>query len=148
LEARLEVAVKRAESGAPHALAATTAAVATAVPETKKSGTAGGLAAGPSIEPAVVAGPAPALPDDNAPWPVDETAEAAFRADAHLRGESVMPVSNVATAAGEETEPKGTLPPLEELVKRIPPEVREALEDLFRAKFVKVKRVPKQALKN
>jgi hypothetical protein len=39
------------------------------------------------------------------------------------------------------------LPPLDELVKRIPPEVRETLEDLFRARFVTVKRVPKKALK-
>lgn len=41
----------------------------------------------------------------------------------------------------------GALPPLNDLVQRIPAEVREALEDLFRAKFVAVKRVPKQALK-
>lgn len=41
----------------------------------------------------------------------------------------------------------GPLPPLNELVQRIPAEVREALDDLFRARFVAVKRVPKQALK-
>lgn len=39
------------------------------------------------------------------------------------------------------------LPPLDELVKRIPPAVRESLEDLFRARFVTVKRVPARALK-
>ena len=38
------------------------------------------------------------------------------------------------------------LPPLDELVQRIPAEVRDTLEDLFRARFVSVKRVPKRAL--
>jgi hypothetical protein len=32
-------------------------------------------------------------------------------------------------------------PPLEELVQRIPSEVREALEELFRAKFTRATRV-------
>jgi hypothetical protein len=32
-------------------------------------------------------------------------------------------------------------------VKRIPPEVREVLDDLFRAKFTAVRRVPKKSLK-
>jgi len=40
------------------------------------------------------------------------------------------------------------LPALVDLVNRIPPEVREALEDLFRARFVTVKRVPAKALKH
>jgi hypothetical protein len=39
------------------------------------------------------------------------------------------------------------LPALDELVERIPADVRDTLEDLFRAKFVKVARVPKKALK-
>lgn len=34
------------------------------------------------------------------------------------------------------------LPPLEDLVKRIPPKTRAAMDELFRANFVAVKRVP------
>jgi hypothetical protein len=44
----------------------------------------------------------------------------------------------------EETPAK--LPPLDELVQRIPSEVRELMDELFRAKFVRVQRVPKKAL--
>ena len=39
------------------------------------------------------------------------------------------------------------LPPLDELVERIPTEVREVLEELFRARFTTVRRIPRQALK-
>lgn len=59
------------------------------------------------------------------------------------RGEPVAPA---AVEAPEETDPKA-LPPLDELVKRLPPEVRDTLDDLFRAKFVRVTRVPKKVLK-
>lgn len=41
----------------------------------------------------------------------------------------------------------GELPPMEDLVKRIPMPTRDLLEELFRAKFVTVKRVPRSALK-
>ncbi|WP_164976085.1 hypothetical protein [Oleiharenicola lentus] len=44
-------------------------------------------------------------------------------------------------------EDKGSLPPLEDLVKRIPMPTRDLMEELFRAKFVTVKRVPQSALK-
>jgi len=47
----------------------------------------------------------------------------------------------------ENAEEKGDLPPMEDLVKRIPAAARELLEELFRARFVTVKRVPKSALK-
>ena len=57
----------------------------------------------------------------------------------------VVAKANVETV--EETDAK-PLPPLSELVERIPAEVREALDDLFRARFVAVKRVPKRALKS
>ena len=36
---------------------------------------------------------------------------------------------------------------MEELVKRIPAETRELLDELFRVKFTIVRRVPKNALK-
>jgi hypothetical protein len=45
-------------------------------------------------------------------------------------------------------EEKGELPPMEDLVKRIPAPVREVLDELFRPHFVTVKRIPQSALKN
>jgi len=39
------------------------------------------------------------------------------------------------------------LPPLEDLVGRIPAPTRELVEELFRARFVTVKRLPAGALK-
>ncbi|MBI5767473.1 MAG: hypothetical protein HZA93_06735 [Verrucomicrobia bacterium] len=75
-------------------------------------------------------------------WP-DESAESAMLTELRSRGEVVAPV---AAEAVEEKEP-GEMPPLNELVQRIPAEVREVLDDLFRAKFVRVTRVPKKALK-
>ena len=93
-----------------------------------------------------------AVPVDTAPeaaataasWP-DETVESAFRAEALDRGEAVT-LARVPVEANEET---GTtpLPALDELVKRIPPHVRETLDDLFRARFVTVRRVPERVLK-
>lgn len=78
-------------------------------------------------------------------WP-DEAAESAFRAEARERGEPVI------AAAPSRDEPEGAeagaLPQLEPLVARIPADVREVLEDLFRARFVGVKRVPRKALKD
>jgi hypothetical protein len=74
----------------------------------------------------------------------DEMAESAFLAEARERGEVVKPAAEV--DAVEEVDAK-PLPALDELVARIPPEVRDTLEDLFRARFVTVKRVPRKALK-
>lgn len=76
-------------------------------------------------------------------WP-DESAEVAFLSEARERGEPVVPAA--AVEAVEEAETKA-LPSLDELVKRLPAEVRDTLEDLFRAKFITVRRVPKKALK-
>jgi hypothetical protein len=83
---------------------------------------------------------------DTAPPGVEDIAESAFRAEAQSRGETV----NATAATVEIAEEKDTksLPPLNDLVKRLPPDVRETLEDLFRAKFTAVKRVPKSALKS
>lgn len=50
----------------------------------------------------------------------------------------------------EQLEPEpaeASLPPMEDLVKRIPAPARDLLEELFRARFVTVKRVPQSALK-
>ena len=78
-------------------------------------------------------------------WP-DEAAETMFMADARTRGEPAELSAGAATEAAEELDSRG-LPPIDGLVQRIPPEVREALDDLFRAKFTTVRRVPRKALK-
>ncbi len=83
---------------------------------------------------------------DDAPWPTDETTENSFLADARERGETVVPVLPV-TAAREEPEETGALPALDDLVQRIPAEVRELLEELYRVKFTAVRRVPAKLLK-
>ena len=80
------------------------------------------------------------------PPELDDVAESAFRAEARDRGETVQPAAKSAPA-DEEAERK-PLPPLQDLVKRIPPEIRETLDELFRAKFITVKRVPRNALKS
>lgn len=51
-------------------------------------------------------------------------------------------------APEDERAPETPLPSLDELVKRIPTATRETLDELFRAKFVSVKRVDKSVLKN
>jgi hypothetical protein len=102
-----------------------------------------GSPSGENSEPeddAVVAVP-PTIEDG--PPVIDEAAESAFLGEAKERGEVVTPKR--ATEV-EETNTKA-LPPLNELVNKIPPDVREVLEDLFRARFVTVKRFPKKALK-
>lgn len=70
--------------------------------------------------------------------------EAAFLAQERENGYSPVPV---ATRAVVEEERTGELPPLEDLVKRIPMPTRDLMEELFRAKFVTVKRIPTSALK-
>ena len=76
-------------------------------------------------------------------WP-DEAAEASFRSEARERGEPVVSVKSRETADEADAQ---ALPPLDELVERIPTEVREVLEELFRARFTTVRRIPRQALK-
>jgi len=93
------------------------------------------------VEPKVVA--AAALENGANVWP-DESAEVAFLSEARERGEPVAAAAPV--EAVEEIDSKA-LPQLDELVKRLPTEVRDTLEDLFRAKFITVRRVPKKALK-
>ncbi len=87
----------------------------------------------------------PTEEESPAVWP-DESAESSFLAEARSRGEAVSAPKPVEENVDEaETKP---LPPLNELVDRIPAEVRDALEDLFRARFVRVKRMPKSAFKS
>ena len=96
--------------------------------------------AGDNEEDGTIASP-PTLED--VPPVFDETAESAFLGEAKERGEVVAPRPREEV---EESDPKA-LPPLDDLVNRIPADVREVLEDLFRARFVSVKRFPKKALK-
>lgn len=84
-------------------------------------------------------------PDEPAPWP-DEAAESAYLSD---QRESPQPPT---VAAGEKEEDAeapdpAALPSMQSLIDRIPPQARETLEDLFRAKFITVRRVPKKVLK-
>lgn len=80
-------------------------------------------------------------------WP-DEAAETAFLTGLAGAAEPVAAVVETPAVAVEtEEEQDVPLPALEELVQRLSPETREMLDDLFRAKFVAVRRVPKQALK-
>jgi len=50
-------------------------------------------------------------------------------------------------ATSVEAESQGGLPPMEDLVNRIPGPARQALEELFRGRFVTVRRLPQSALK-
>ncbi len=75
-------------------------------------------------------------------WP-DESMEAAMVSELKSRGETVVAAR---VEPVEEIDSK-KLPALDELVKRLAPNVREALDDLFRAKFVRVTRVAAKALK-
>ena len=98
----------------------------------------------PAADDVSVAADSVPLVDDMAPlWP-DESAESAMMSELGSRGEMARPA---ATEAIEETD-TAPLPPLDQLVKRLPPEVRATLDELFRATFVTVRRVPKNALKN
>lgn len=68
-------------------------------------------------------------------WP-DEGDESAFLSEAGSRGESPLPAAagTAAPVLGER------LPPLGDLVARVPPEIRGILDDLFRAKFTGVRK--------
>jgi hypothetical protein len=82
---------------------------------------------------------------DDAPWPTDEAGETAFLAETRERGEAVAVKP---AAAREETAAEtGPLPALDAMVQRIPAEVREVLEELYRAKFTAVRRVSAKFLK-
>lgn len=81
-------------------------------------------------------------------WP-DESAEAQFLAEARERGEPVpapAPANPAAEPEAAEPEPSGPAPELDELVARLPPAVRETLDELFRARFVRVTRLPRKTL--
>ena len=81
--------------------------------------------------------------DLGAPVGPGEAEETAFLAEQRL----AAPASAV-TAAPAETEEKNiSLPPMDELIQRIPASSRELMDQLFRAKFITVKRLPASAFK-
>jgi|GEM_PF-2845532 len=92
-------------------------------------------------------------PIDEAPrWP-DEASEASFLSEQGNGGGA--PASRPAFTpkkSSEESTPASEapakLPPLQSLVDRVPAATREVLEDLFRARFVSVKQIQKDALKD
>jgi hypothetical protein len=55
-----------------------------------------------------------------------------------------MPARAAPAPPPEET---GELPPLDDLVQRIPPATRTLIDELFRAKFIAVRRLPQSAFK-
>jgi hypothetical protein len=85
--------------------------------------------------------------DQSAPIGPSAEEEAAFLSSERENGGSALAAPTVPAALYADDE-KGELPPMEDLVKRIPAHARDLIEDLFRARFVTVKRIPKTALKN
>jgi hypothetical protein len=97
------------------------------------------LAAAPSAAAPVRAAPAePPGEEAPAPWP-SPAEEAAF-----LGGpaEAALPAPPLSAMAA----PVRATPPLEELIQRIPAELRGTLEELFRARYTAVRRIPPEAL--
>lgn len=151
LEARLEAARERVQSDAhPPADASVSAPMASAPsvrsqpssPAAQPSRDDVADAEEPVSEPAAET----VSSEDSGPMHIDEAAEAAFLAEARERGEPVRTSASAEAEPVEDLDPKA-LPKLDDLVNRLSPEVRETLEDLFRARFHNVKRVPKKALK-
>lgn len=77
--------------------------------------------------------------DADSPPPLDEEADGAMQRERGDR-EPDLPVS-------EEPDSTEPLPPVESLLEQIPPEAREVLDELFRARFTAVRRIPAGALK-
>jgi hypothetical protein len=88
--------------------------------------------------------------DEDGP-PLEEL-EAQMQGDATMQNSTrTSPVSRRASAASTQEDDddvrasKEPLPELDALVARLPAEVRETLDELFRARFVSVKRLPSRA---
>jgi hypothetical protein len=92
--------------------------------------------------------PSPA-PAEEPVWP-DDSAEEAFLAGRRPPDDGAEAVEPAAPGPPP-GEPAGNgredLPPLDDLVGRVPPGARAVLDELFRAKFTAVRRVPKESLK-
>lgn len=83
-----------------------------------------------------------AFDDDGPMWPAG-AAEVAFSSDPSA-GARAKPKHSSVEDDNDDAHGRQPLPPLAELVERIPPETREVLEELFRAKFVAVRKISKK----
>jgi len=92
---------------------------------------------------------APVFDEEGPVWP-DESAESAMRAEVVERGETLnsKAASEAAAAAAEAAAEKKNLPSLDKLISKLPADVRDTVEDLFRVKWTKVVRVPRKSLKD
>jgi hypothetical protein len=88
----------------------------------------------------------PQVADDSGPSGPSDAEESSFLADQVDAG-AVAPdtLSHVLPPLPAE---EGSLPPLDDLVQRIPAPTRALLDELFRAKFITVKRLPREAFKS
>ncbi len=105
------------------------------------------LAAGASADAAAPSAVEEVIDEGEAPIGPTEAEEAAYLAE---QGPTVVGVAQVPSGGSDAVEPEeapAKLPAIEDLVQRIPAETREALDELFRARFVRVQRVPGKALK-
>ncbi len=85
-----------------------------------------------------------AFDSDSPRWP-DENEESSFISEQRAAG---IPLVASSPKLAEENElDRQPLPKLDDLIARIPANVQQVLEDLFRAKFNAVRRVPVAALK-
>jgi hypothetical protein len=94
---------------------------------------------------APAAAPVPAAEageDSEANWP-SATEEAAFLSGPREEITLPVPPPETARSSPAETEP---VPPVEELIKQIPAEVRAVLDELFRARFNRVMRAKPKTL--
>jgi hypothetical protein len=92
---------------------------------------------GVQSEPVAVSSPAE---EESAPWP-----EGAAVVDVIQAPGEDHPAAE--TMVQRPAAPDAPLPSLDAMVARIPPDVREALDDLFRVKFINVQRMPVSTLK-
>jgi hypothetical protein len=155
LESRLVLAIELAKAAQPVILGAEDTGSESDAPDED-----GGVEVQPhmpAIEVAAIAAAtatsgvtgAPTFDEEGPVWP-DEASESAMRAEVASRGETLnsKAAREAAEAAAEAADEKKNLPKLDDLIERIPADVRDTLEDLFRVKFVKVARTPKKALKS
>lgn len=78
-------------------------------------------------------------------WP-DESAEAAIMTEVRARDTQPESADTGAAPLSTPAADQKKLPSLEPLVARLPAATRTALDELFRAKFTLVRRVPESAL--
>jgi hypothetical protein len=88
----------------------------------------------------------PLVADDSGPSGPSEAEESSFLADqGAATAATADTLSHVSPPLPAE---EGSLPPLDDLVQRIPAPTRALIDELFRAKFITVKRLPREAFKS